>query len=129
VAIKPSLTRRTEATRHGAPSLRADTHGCPVGVEHEHGLDLVAVVGLPEPFERLTLVCALLLNLLQRQRCLGLQMRSKLFRDVREFFGQLEALVQALPDLVDSILGFAIAKVTELISVQVVERAHEIAKL
>ena len=68
VPVKTSLPRRTKTTGHRAPCLGTDTYRGPVGIEHKHGFDLVAVVCLPQPFQGLALIRMLQLDLGESQR-------------------------------------------------------------
>jgi hypothetical protein len=48
MSSEPGLTGGAKSTGHRAPGLGADTDGCSIRVQHQHGLDPAAAIELPE---------------------------------------------------------------------------------
>ena len=122
VTVEAGLAGGAEAAGHGAAGLRTHTDRRPVGVEHEHGLDLMTVVGLPQPLEGLALVGVLQLELVERQRGPLGDLGPQRLGNCRDLVGVTEFVVEALPDLVDPVVRLTVAQRCELGAVEVVER-------
>lgn len=129
MTIEPGLTRRAEPARHGATGLAAYADSGPVGIEHEDRLDLVAVVGLPQPLERLPLVGLLDLDLGERQGSGFVQMGAQLLGDRCDLIGVAQVRVEPLPDLVDAVTRLTVAEFCEFVSIEVVEGGAGSAQL
>ena len=68
VALEAGLPGRAERATHRAAGLRRDAHGRAFRAEHQHGLDLRAVVRAPQPLARRAVGARLLVTGVERER-------------------------------------------------------------
>ena len=99
VAFEAGLASGAEGAAHRAAGLRRHAHRRAVAVLHEHGLDLRAIRGSPQPLRGVAAVAALHRDFTQREWQGGLESRTERQRDVGDVVERAPLRVEAFPEL------------------------------
>src|SRR4051794_33210325 len=125
MASEPGLPRRAKATAHRATDLAADAPRDAVGIQHQHGLDPLAVVQLPQVLHRVAPVAESADDDLQRRLQSLTQRRPQRLRNVGHLRRRGQVLIQPLPDLIHPVPRLVLEQCGELGAARLVQgRRH-----
>ena len=122
--LEPRLAGGAELAGHGAAGLGRHADGHPIGIAHQHGLDLRAVAQRPQPLGGLAVIGRLPGDLVQCRGQRSAQRGTKVGGQLGELLGSLHPGVEAVPDLPHAIGRFALEDLGQPFSRDVVGRGH-----